>query len=271
MNDEQVFQLLTETNPVPDVDAVAQPAALREIDRGRPTMITDTRTSTEPQADPKPVTGRLRRGPLVAAAAALMVLLAGGTMWATTGGGSELADQPGMSSVLAAYEAMNNGDVDGFYAQLTDRAIQADDHEFRSLEAEMHEETELRGPCRALEPSPTTGQDRIQCDVDLTNDFFRPAGILARVTDTFIIAENGQIDVLLYQFDDSTVADSYAHVFWQWLADTHPAAYEPFSAVRPETIPAFPGFAHRDLMLTALEYVDEFIAQSSQYPVLGSK
>jgi hypothetical protein len=262
MNDERVFRLLAETNPVPTIDSVGVPGALGEIDRGRATMTT---TTTSPERG----TRRRYRGPLVAIAAALVVLVAGVAVWATTRGGDELASQPGLSSVTAAYEAMNNGNLDKFYAQLTDRAVQADDHEYRSLEVAMHEQTELLGPCRALEPSPTSGEDRIQCDVRFTDDFFRPAHIWTEVTDTFVMADNGKIDVIVNVLGDTAAATDYTHAFWRWMHETYPEVYSSVweATPDPDSIPAVAAFAHRDAALAARDHVDEFIAQSSDYPL----
>lgn len=265
MNDEQVFQLLTETNPVPDVDDVGLPVALRDIKERRPAMTTaKTRIPPPRQNTPEPTATERHRGVLVGAAAALIVLIAGAAMWAMTAGGDELADQPELTPVLAAYEAMNEGNVDGFYAQFTAEAIATDNQEARRLEAAMHQSTAQIGSCRVLDPSPTSGLGRVQCDVLLTNDFFDPAGIAIEFTDTFIIAENGRIDSLISQVDNRAAADSYAAAFWRWLADTHPTVFETISVAQPESIHTF---SYPERMLTALEYVDEFIAQSSDYPL----
>lgn len=271
MNDDQVFRLLAETNPVPNVDGVASPVALDEIDQGGPTMAIDMKLESRPEPEAKPPP-RAHRGPWLAAAAAVVALVAGAAVWAISGGGDELADHPGMASVTAAYEAMNNGDVDGFYAQLTERAVEADDHEYRALEAEMNQRTERDGSCRLLEPSPTSGLDRIQCDVLFTNDFFRPAGISVLSRDTFVIADDGRIDVIITELPDRAEADAYAHAFWPWLAAAHPEVYNTMWVVRPDpdTVPAFTAFAHTDAKLTALEYIDEFLEQSDQYPLSES-
>jgi hypothetical protein len=269
MNDEQVFQLLAETNPVPKVGVGVAPVALGDADQGGRTMATtNSRLSPERRFDSDPTPGR-RWGALLAAAAVLLVLIGGAAMWALVGRGNEVADEPGMSSVLAAYDAMNNGNIDAFYSHLTEHAVEVDDHEYRLLDVEMHEQTELSGPCRQLKPSPTSGKDRIQCDVKVTNDLFRPARIWLEVTDTFVIARDGRIDVVLSMAGDNTSADDYSHAFWSWLADAHPDVYDTIWGAHPdpETIRALTAFAHTDIKLAARNYVDEFIAQSSEYPV----
>ena len=262
MNDEQVFGLLVEVNPFPNVDVVSAPVETGKVNEGGPPMAIDTKRSSQREDHPKLGMGRGRRL-LVAAAAVVTVLVAGAVIWATTGTGDDVADTTGMSTVAAAYEAMNNGDLAGFYAQLTERATEADDREARSLQIALHQQTDLLAPCRLLEPSPTTQAERVQCRATFTNDFFGAGGISVSVTDTFVIDEDGRIDVMIHELDRAD-ADAYSQAFWHWFADAYPNDYIVIWPIGPDMLPTFD---HPEGIIDALEHVDEFLDQSNEYPI----
>jgi hypothetical protein len=65
---------------------------------------------------------------------------------------------------------------------------------------------------------------------------------------------------------DTYLADNYARSFWQWLADAHRDVFDEISVGPSAPMATFDYGA----MVAGLQYVDEFIAQSSQYPLPAS-
>ena len=81
MNDERVFQLLRETNPVPDPDGLHSPIALAPVELAASEQVPTQVGGTRPARDPN------RRGRLLAGAvAAVLVLIAGAGMLTVFGG-----------------------------------------------------------------------------------------------------------------------------------------------------------------------------------------
>jgi hypothetical protein len=269
MNDDKVFRLLVETNPVPDPDGLDSPLGLIEIERRSPTMATDERISTE-LTRTKPVRGGNRlHGPLLGVAAAVLVLIIGIGTWAVIGGNQDAADGSEVSVVLSHYEAMNNGDIDGWFATLTEKAAAAESRDTQQLFVNMNSQTEFVEPCRLIEPSPTTGLARVQCKVSVTDDYHDPGGIQMIRVGTFAITDTGKIDVVIGVFDSESGTESvfyaYNRDFWQWLAIAHPDVAD---AITPSDGQSLPGWQSDPAdVFTALDHIDEFIAQSDVYPL----
>lgn len=103
MNDDRVFQVLRETNPVPDPDGLDSPIALSQIERWNPSMATGEPIPTQVSTT-RPAPGRNRGKRLLAGAvAALLVLVAGAGMWTVFGGDSNDVLTPTVSIPASPY------------------------------------------------------------------------------------------------------------------------------------------------------------------------
>jgi len=103
MNDDRVFQLLRETNPVPDPDGLDSPLALAQIERWHPGMAVgepnpDLGSTTRPAPARK-----LHKRLLAGAIAAFLVLIAGAGMWTVFGGDSNDVLAPTVSVPPSPY------------------------------------------------------------------------------------------------------------------------------------------------------------------------
>lgn len=111
MNDDKVFQLLMETNPVPDPDGLDSPLALAQLEQRSPTMATDTQSTTE-RTRIKEVRDKNRRSRLlVAATTAALALIVGLGTWAILGGGGGGEAANPRAAVEGYYEASNSHDL----------------------------------------------------------------------------------------------------------------------------------------------------------------
>lgn len=98
----------------------------------------------------------------------------------------------------------------------------------------------------------------------VTNDFTGPGGLVDTMTDTFVLTDIGKINLRI-QAHDNPFFEQFNRAFWDWLTVAHPDVYADITPIDNESLPGWD--RDPDDMLTALEYVDEFIAQSDMYPI----
>lgn len=282
MNDEKVFQLLSETNPVPDPDGLDSPLALAQLERRSPNMATDTRSTTE-QARTRPARDPNRRSRLViGVATAALALIVGLGTWAVIGGGGDVALDPDVEVVQSAIEARNRGDIEAYKASLTGGELDFEEavHVEEAL-SYANQKTELVG-CLVTGQS-QTGLSIVECESTTTDDFYGAGGIVGSGTMTFFVNEEGKISGISDETDDipfvKTEVAIFNNAFWLWLMDAHPAVFDEiaFGPGSRDSIPglSFPAsinFGVDDLhdpaeMGIAVQYVDEFVAQSDVYPL----
>lgn len=274
MNDEKVFQLLVETNPVPDPDGLDSPVALSQLERRSPNMATSERISVEP---PGTRTGRERRNRiLIGAATAVVVLIAGLGTLAILDGDSDATDEPAVAVVLSAFEALNGGDVDAYLAGLTGGALE-DEETHRAAEALSYaNRTWELDDCR-LTGMTSAGESLVVCESTQTDDFRGAGGIVETTTLRFIVTADdkiaGRTSLDGVPFSESEFA-KFNSAFWSWLVNAHPVVFDEIGPP-PNVTSGIPGVdwseqgdPHEpDEMLIALEYVAEFVAQSDVYPI----
>ncbi len=114
-----------------------------------------------------------------------------------------------------------------------------------------------------------TGESTVQCLTSIRSDFHGPAGFVDRGTLTVVVNTDSRISSLNSEGTCCEVEFQFNNRFWQWLEVAHPAVYE---EIKPEDFASgkesLPGFrrdpAH---MLIAIQYVEEFVAQSPDYPI----
>jgi hypothetical protein len=98
------------------------------------------------------------------------------------------------------------------------------------------------------------------------NDFWAVGGISDTEPHTFTVNKDGLISGGEGGFA-STRRDQFNGKFHVWLRDTHPDVWDDSGFAQLST--NGPGFDVRnaDLMIVAVEYVEEFVAQSDRYPL----
>lgn len=262
MTDETVFQLLMATNPVPDPDGLDSPMAAftppkqgspRRTGRGIATHEGDTGMGSYAY-------GRdwLRTG----VATAVVLLLGLGT-WVALGGsdGEEVA--PEVNVVLAAFDAWNAGDFEGFLAAFTDDLAQAEMGGVSRIIFNAGSEIEIVEPCHVVETSATGST--VQCGIVERNGFHGPAGISNSSTSTFVVDLAGKITHFTEVGTCCSAEFTFQGRFWAWLADSYPNVYERIRPIDGQSLPGWEGDPAD--MLVAIQYVEEFIAQSIDYPL----
>ncbi len=120
--------------------------------------------------------------------------------------------------------------------------------------------------CRLANRDPSI----VECPVTVSDDFWSVAGLNGRET-TLTLFYDDLLRVVSYQsgFPDLSGADHVAFhlAFNAWLTDTHPVAAESITPAAANWAPGVGG--DPAAMSRALDYVDEFLAQSDVYPLDG--
>ena len=124
---------------------------------------------------------------------------------------------------------------------------------------------EIVEPCQVTGET-SSGETMVSCLIQDVTGFWGVGGISDTKLQTFRVDADGLITNDFMSFS-SDRRDSFNRAFHQWLSDTYPDVYE-------EVDPGFissngPGFdaQNPDHMLVAVEYVEEFVAQSENYPL----
>lgn len=174
-----------------------------------------------------------------------------------------------MAIVDAMIEARNSGDYEAWRAFFPAEkpnifgGLVNDESELEWQRSYMaaNEVWTKTGPCSAT----ITGG--VGCPMTLVNDFFGPAGIFYAVPNLeFYFTQEGELGGLgAGVWDIAGDPAGYADDFDAWLAEAYPEVHAGFGP-RVDGEGALP---NPDDMPTALQYVEEFIAQSDKYPLGG--
>ena len=222
------------------------------------------------QQVPRQTPAARRTGLLAAAAAALIVIVAlGGLALGSTS--QDVASAPEIGTVMSGYEAINDGDVDAYLALLTPEIAARDAADTQAdfeLWAALNHRAEVVDPCQIVEPG-SQGETRVQCTVIETNDFHGAGGLTATVTEIFVLDSDGLISGRRsVSSPDKVQLASFNGSFWAWLEQAHPGVYEQIKPPIGAASGSPPGtLTGPSSALIALEYVDEFVEQSSAYPL----
>lgn len=188
--------------------------------------------------------------------------------------GPELAQDSSLASRIAAVETMieahNSGDFAVWRAHFVAngpnilRGPVQDESELdwqRSLMA-ANEVWTLDGECR---PDPTH-DEWITCPMTFTNDFWGPAGVILTGEVRFVVGRDGLLREMSMVTSKATGEPlEFITMFDQWLAEAHPDVHASFG----QGVDGEGTMPNPDDMPRALQYVDEFIAQSDVYPIEG--
>ena len=181
----------------------------------------------------------------------------------TTTMSNEVADAA-LAAVLSALEAKNSFDLDGWLM-----AFDGGERAGVPLYAEgilmnAEQRWEIVEACQVTGEAPS-GDTVVECLLQDVNVFWGVGGISDTKVQRFTVNTDGLI-TNTFSFS-SNRRDAFNTAFKQWLSDTYPDVYEQMD---PGYISSSgPGFdtQNPDHMLTAVEYVEEFVAQSDKYPL----
>jgi hypothetical protein len=268
--EDRVAELFARANPVPSAGSLLEypNAHLATIEQRSEDL--DAGTLRDESSTQRP----RRSGALLSAVAAVLVLVGGLAAWLSTGRlGSIPQDtlvDPRIAAVMSAIDAYNAGDVDGWVAAFDPAAqeVRAEEVGPRWFEIMMSTNAtiDVVEPCRLSESDPTL----VECTLRYTDDYFTPAGLLGTAPAEFHLDDGLKItgwednQICCAVFDERIF--SYTGSFYAWLQSNHPDVYEQIKPVdNPRDVPGWKTDAA--FMAIAIQYVDEFIAQSSVYPV----
>lgn len=265
------LERLRGANPVPEPDrllgapdametfvlAVKERSGIVQGTHEHPTEL-DDRTTTAPG-----------RGVwLMAAAAAATVVVVGivaALLSVTTDPEPAAPTQAGqIAYVEAAYEALNAGDIDQWLAHFADDAdtFGVSTEAIRNLYevlAAANYRAQIVEACRHVDGA-------VACTITESNDFFAAGGLSTTRIETFSINDDGRIAAVSAELVETTPPGPhmFTQAFYDWLRDAHPEVHAEIRPMITTHLPQEP-----EHMRAALEYLDEFIAQSERYPVGG--
>ena len=178
--------------------------------------------------------------------------------------GDENVD-PAVAVVVSALDAKNSGDLAGWLAFHKDGKNPNTPLHAEQILMNANQRLEVVEPCQ-VKAADAEGNTTVECVIHDVNDFWGVGGIGDTKPGEFIVNEDLLITYRQNIFGSSR-RDQFNASFHLWLRDTHPDVWDD-SGFRQLSSNG-PGFDVRnaDLMAVAVEYVEEFVAQSDTYPL----
>ena len=275
VTEERMKTLFTEANPIKDSESVELAPA-----GGDDYLATLQRRSSEmTQLDTKePRSGRQSRRMIPwVAVAAVAVIIVGATLLLLNQRGADVSpadpapesQAPEVGVVLAAIEAYNAGDIDALIGSFDSESPATGWDWVRDGETRYADEIFMNAnrvitivePCRLSE----TVSNAVVCELAEYNDWHGAAGLTFEATSLFTVNEQRLIVGWTDNWSCCTRQWDFHHAFWDWMEVAYPEVYV---NIAPATSDGLPGLeADPAHMIVALRYVDEFIAQSEDYPI----
>ena len=273
MSIDVAFQRFRDANPVPNPAALQQ----RQVDSDVFVASTQQRsmhmqsTKTD-HVDLEPPRRRPRIGSALAIAAALVVVGFGVGMLTSDRTGNQAAAglEQRVALVAAQAAAYSDGDFDGWVSYYTPDAslgngLTAGGPDIKilfSVSAAANEQWVITGLCQQ-----GASPEQSSCPMRQRNDFHGPAGLDVEALYTFTFDEDDKI--VAYELDQGRAIanapfNTFDIRFVQWLAEAHPEVA--LDSVMQANLSGGV-LMTAESMATALLYVDEFIAQSDDYPI----
>ena len=178
---------------------------------------------------------------------------------------SGLSDEAALEAVLAALDAKNSFDFDGWLAAFEGGQRRGIPLFAEEILMNAGERWEVVEPCQ-VRVSTTSDDTVVQCLIqEITGRYWGVGGISGTKVQTFAVNTDGLITN--NNHFGSGRKNSFNQAFHQWLSDTYPDVYKEmgYGFISSNA----PGFDTRnpEHMLIAVEYVEEFVAQSDVYPL----
>ncbi|MBT8202857.1 MAG: hypothetical protein KJO87_06090 [Acidimicrobiia bacterium] len=254
--ERRVLQHLRALNPITDERTIDLPetsstAFLEAIETRR--RIMSVRIERPVEKPPKKRTRR--RNSALALGAAVIVAAVGVSAWLI---GDEPSDVGTPLSVAEKFieAGLTGGGSEGLHL-LTPQFLE-EQQDFQNAFAAWNDRYERVGPC---EENPLT--QMIRCVVLHHTDFHAAGGLSPfEQTMDFVVNDAGQIGDIRFSVEGwFTKIAPFNSSFMAWLDEAHPE-----EAAKMSDTPMGPAFNSEDARI-ALQYVDEFVAQSDIYPI----
>lgn len=191
---------------------------------------------------------------------------------APTSGIDEVGDEQAqaIAAVVSAIDRKNRFELDGWLDAFDGGERQGVPLFAEQILMNAGQQWEIAEPCQ-VEGISTVGDTIVDCLIVNTDAFWGVGNIYEPRTLTFRVNDDGKLTtqegVTNATSFRSQQRQSFNRSFHQWLSDTYPDVYNEMGY---ESISSSgPGFATKnpDHMLIAVDYVEEFVAQSDDYPL----
>jgi len=169
--------------------------------------------------------------------------------------------------VVLALDAKNDLDLDRWLAAFHGGARKGVPLFAEEILMNANQRWEIVEPCRVVDES-AAGDTIVDCLIVNTDDFWGVGNIYEPRTLTFHVNDDGKLTTREGVTNRTTFRsperNAFNRSFHQWLSDTYPDVY----SGGPTPSHSGPGFdtQNSDHMLIAVDYVEEFVAQSDIYP-----
>ncbi len=187
------------------------------------------------------------------------------------------AGEQALAVVLSSIDAYNAGDMEAWLDHFTqDAAIFGASRLTATAEhapwLAAGSQFTITEPC-SPDGLSSDGQPVIDCRIDETNAFHGPGGITNSLAATFTVSEEGISLAAPADFGWANWS-RFNSRFWVWLEQAHPDVFDEIELTvgasgtdnsnqrMPQTAEA---------MAIALQFVDEFVAQSDEYPIVAEE
>ncbi len=266
MSVELVFDRLRSANPVPD------PTALREetIDTGVFLAATEQRREKMQTTTVRPTEGRTpKRLPALALASVLLAVVAALGIVTLVRNDTSAAFERRVEIIEEQAAAYSSGDMEAWVSYYAENApiyngnflvgprMTSTQTWFRSFMV-ANDQWTITGDCEEA------GSDAVTCPMLRRDDFHGAGGLEAEGSITFTFDEDDRITSFSMSPAPERVLQAqytpFDQAFDAWLEQAYPEVHAGFG------VPVFTIQPNADDMPTALEYVDEFVAQSDEYP-----
>jgi hypothetical protein len=189
----------------------------------------------------------------------------------TADAASKLSDDAVVEVVVAAIDAKNRFDLDAWLV-----AFEGGKHQGTPLFAEeilmnANQQWELVEPCQVTREN-ADGDTVVECLISNIDDFWGTGGIFDTRAFEFSVNPDGLITSLegLTPNENGFSSDrrnAFNQSYHLWLSDTHPDVFAEMGLRSASS--NGPGFDAKDSthMLVAVDYVEDFVAQSDTYPL----
>ena len=229
-------------------------------------MSTDTRERLKKPARTEPAPW----WPAIATAAVVIAVVLAAVLLAPGGGSEPVSPSttvveiaPEVEVVIDALAVFNTGDIEAWVAfwDPDAPAIQPGRGGFHYEEIlfNANRRVELTGACATV----ASDRIRVQCPTFVDDDYLGPAGLLGEATSVFTLDE--ELRIVHWDWGFECCPEwNFNRDFYTWIFESYPEVYPQVGASRVDNLPGNEIDPAR--MGVAIQYVDEFIAQSDDWP-----
>ena len=184
----------------------------------------------------------------------------------TSDDAADESSEPAVVAVISALNAKNNGDLDEWLSAHQGGKSAGTPIFAEEILMNANQRWEVVDSCDVTGET-GAGDTIVECLIKDINDFWGVGGISDTRTQTFTVNKDGLISGRQNVFASGR-RDSFNSAFHTWLSATYPDVYSDAGFPNSGSSNG-PGFdtADPELMLVAVEYVREFVAQSDTYPL----